>query len=75
MNFYVMNIYCLECPSGVPVSMCSGNPCEGKHCATDRTAVCKPSFCGGCFAKFYDSKGEEVKCDSMFLHTMVRSYK
>lgn len=51
-----------QCPPGAPVAMCSADPCQGQSCAGHPDAVCKPSFCGGCFAKFYNTSGKEIVC-------------
>jgi len=48
-----------KCPPGMPVAMCSENPCDTHTCEGDSSAICKPSFCGGCYAKFYTHGGKE----------------
>jgi hypothetical protein len=53
----------IECPPGAPVAMCSDDPCDDAVCPLNKDAVCKPSYCGGCFAKFY-KQGKEVKCNN-----------
>lgn len=50
------------CPPGVPVALCSNNPCEVNECPGNPRAVCKWNACGGCNAKFYTEKGEEADC-------------
>ncbi|XP_066910253.1 uncharacterized protein [Clytia hemisphaerica] len=50
------------CLPGVPVAMCSSNPCKDKICEQHTNAVCKPSYCGGCFATFYDAEGNQLTC-------------
>ena len=60
-----------ECPPGAPVAMCSADPCQGQSCAGHPDAVCKPSFCGGCFAKFYNTSGKEIVCTTRGIHCMM----
>ena len=62
-HFKNINILFTECPAGVPVAMCSNNPCDGKTCLANKAAICRPSYCGGCYAKFYDSHGHKVECE------------
>jgi len=50
-----------ECPADAPTAMCAANPCDTKVCDSQKDAVCKPSYCGGCYAKFY-KQGKEVQC-------------
>lgn len=54
-----------KCPPGAPVAMCADNPCQNKVCPAHKDAICKPSFCGGCYAKFYNDKGEQVQCQKI----------
>lgn len=56
-----------KCPPGAPVAMCADNPCDKKTCPSHKNAVCKPSFCGGCYAKFYDIQEKEVQCTEQTL--------
>ena len=58
-----MPLFLEECPPGAPVAMCSEDPCEGRTCKEHKNALCRPSYCGGCFAKFYDQQsGEKLSC-------------
>lgn len=60
-----------KCPPGAPVAMCADDPCKGKSCTLYVDAVCKPSYCGGCYAKFYDASGVQVKCEKEVKTNMV----
>jgi len=53
---------CRECPPGVPMAMCSDDPCKISTCPTNKQAVCKANFCGGCNAVYYDKDGSKVNC-------------
>ncbi|XP_038060050.1 kielin/chordin-like protein isoform X3 [Patiria miniata] len=52
-----------ECPNDDYAWKCTTNPCdlETTRCPAHPDAVCKPSMCGGCVAKFY-VEDKEVEC-------------
>ena len=44
---------------------CFADPCQVNTCPEFPDAICKASYCGGCFANFYDGNGEIIeKCNS-----------
>jgi len=53
---------CRECPLGVPMAMCSDDPCKITSCTSNKDAVCKANFCGGCNAVFYNKDGSKASC-------------
>lgn len=53
---------CRECPPGVPMAMCSDDPCKISSCPLNQNAVCKANFCGGCNAVYHDENGNKVNC-------------
>ncbi|XP_077998500.1 L-rhamnose-binding lectin CSL3-like [Glandiceps talaboti] len=55
-----------DCPPGLPFVNCTVSPCdvEAAVCTADPGAECRPDYCGGCVAKFYDKDGgKEVHCE------------
>jgi len=50
------------CPAGVPITACFANPCllpsARERCPQFTT--CKPDYCGGCNARFYNETGDEI---------------
>ncbi|XP_057305080.1 uncharacterized protein LOC130642030 [Hydractinia symbiolongicarpus] len=57
-----------RCPPGVPVAMCAENPCDVKSCPAHNDAKCKPNFCGGCNARFYNAENKLVNCSLPEYH-------
>ena len=54
------------CPPGVPVVDCVADPCLGRVCPGYPDAVCRPNYCGGCNAFFYDANGNPISgCSGM----------
>ena len=48
------------CPPGVDQFLCFADPCQVNSCPNFPEATCRSSFCGGCFASFFDSDGNNV---------------
>lgn len=42
-----------ECPDGVPMMSCDGDPCTNAVCPSDDSAECRPNYCGGCIAEWF----------------------
>jgi len=51
------------CPYGQPLIMCLINPCERASCPANPKAVCRPNYCGGCKAQFFDQDNKLVDCN------------
>ncbi len=49
-----------KCPPDKPLVNCFVDPCRFGKCPAHPTAVCRSDFCGGCNARFFDAKGNEV---------------
>lgn len=49
-----------ECPADMPEVSCTVNACDFNECPDYPEANCEHSSCGGCFAIFYHSNGEEI---------------
>ncbi|XP_065662150.1 uncharacterized protein LOC101241534 isoform X5 [Hydra vulgaris] len=58
---YAYSGKCAEC-SG-PISACGFKPCARLFCNDYPEAVCKPNFCGGCNAEFFNN-GVKVECEN-----------
>ena len=68
-------IWCIECGAisveeivlstecNNPVQ-CFVDPCEVTQCEVNITTECISSYCGGCYADFYDVNGNLVDCNS-----------
>ncbi|KAL8586158.1 hypothetical protein ACOMHN_057721 [Nucella lapillus] len=54
-----------QCPPGMPVPMCLGDPCDDADCPAVSSAKCSPYLCGGCYRKWADADGNDVtdKCE------------
>lgn len=54
------------CPTGVELFSCFSPPCGTAMCTNFPDATCRESFCGGCFAHFFDEDGRNVTlgCES-----------
>ncbi|KAK3752257.1 hypothetical protein QZH41_006590 [Actinostola sp. cb2023] len=50
------------CPYGQPLVMCLVNPCKMTSCPVNPKAICRPSYCGGCKAEFFDHDNKKVDC-------------
>ena len=65
----IYNLFCLiiECDRNRPVTICGLKPCGQLRCLDFPDAVCKPNFCGGCNAEFYNN-GSKVLCRELYLY-------
>ena len=67
-------VQCVECSSlnistiiltndcANPVS-CFIDPCSNGECPSTNNGVCVPSYCGGCYADYYDSNNNFLFCE------------
>ncbi|CAH1802125.1 unnamed protein product [Owenia fusiformis] len=58
-----------NCPPEAPFVNCTvSNPCSFSEaiCPQDPTARCRPDYCGGCIARFYDDLNNELHCEQDF---------
>ena len=50
-------VYCVcsntDCPPGIPVVQCDGDPCQEATCPSHPTAECRPNYCGSCKPEWY----------------------
>lgn len=54
-----------ECPPDRPFVNCTLSPCAvATPCDTNPDAECKPDYCGGCVAKYYEDGDKEVHCET-----------
>lgn len=60
---HAMHLISPVCPPGMPVAMCSNDPCENAVCHGHEHAACVQNYCGGCSAVFYDSYGRKLHCN------------
>ncbi|XP_072014181.1 hyalin-like [Amphiura filiformis] len=51
------------CPDGSDPIACLTNPCDTATCSAYPNAACRPNYCGGCNAEFYDERRNQVDCD------------
>ena len=57
------------CPESSHYFTNCSNPCEVPNststvCKSSPGAVCRPDYCGGCIARFYDTQsGQEINCE------------
>ncbi|XP_033108270.1 zonadhesin-like [Anneissia japonica] len=58
-----------ECPADKPRSTCIVNPCDTTQCPLNPNAVCRPHYCGGCNAVFYNVNNVPVKCTNCLSAT------
>ncbi len=42
-----------DCPLGIPVVQCEGDPCTGAMCPSHPGAECRANFCGSCKAEWF----------------------
>jgi hypothetical protein len=42
-----------ECPDGVPLMFCEGDPCSNAVCPSSSSAECRPNYCGTCRAEWF----------------------
>lgn len=54
-----------DCPPGVPMFQCDGDPCSNAVCPSHPMAECRADFCGSCRAKWFVGE-EQVTCNGMF---------
>ncbi|XP_033744606.1 L-rhamnose-binding lectin CSL3-like [Pecten maximus] len=58
------------CPAGKHRYTNCTNPClageDTVFCESDHTATCRPDYCGGCIARFYNNVGQEVYCEKEY---------
>ncbi|OWF55597.1 L-rhamnose-binding lectin CSL3-like [Mizuhopecten yessoensis] len=58
------------CPPGKHQFTNCTNPCLAGEdtvlCESDRTASCRPDYCGGCIARFLNGVGQEVHCETEY---------
>ena len=55
----------IDCPPGIPLVQCDGDPCRDAVCPSHPTAVCRADYCGGCTAKWFIGD-EQVTCTGMY---------
>ncbi|XP_002733677.1 uncharacterized protein LOC100375812 [Saccoglossus kowalevskii] len=51
------------CPDESAPVDCNVDPCDEESCEADSEAVCRPNYCGGCHAEFYNPKGALIDCE------------
>ncbi|XP_077999890.1 salivary C-type lectin 1-like [Glandiceps talaboti] len=51
-----------EIPDECPGVQCVTNPCDVTSCADYPAAECRPNYCGGCNAEFFDMEGNLLDC-------------
>ena len=49
-----------QCPPDKPLVNCFVDPCQFAKCSAHPKAKCSADYCGGCNARFFDSKGNKV---------------
>ncbi|XP_072039473.1 uncharacterized protein [Amphiura filiformis] len=49
------------CPPGIPSVRCFANPCDVSSCPSYPNAQCVASYCGGCFALFFEEDGSPIR--------------
>ncbi|XP_060076444.1 uncharacterized protein LOC132556072 [Ylistrum balloti] len=58
------------CSNGKHLFTNCTNPClageDMVFCESDRTARCRPEYCGGCIARFFNDAGQEVRCEKEY---------
>ncbi|XP_071954539.1 uncharacterized protein [Antedon mediterranea] len=58
-----------DCPVDKPQYACFVNPCDNIRCPMNPNAICKPNYCGGCNAVFYNSNNVPVQCTNCMSAT------
>lgn len=70
-KYLEVDFECVEtapCPRGSHYFTNCSSPCEVPNstatvCKTSPGAECRPDYCGGCIARFYDQSGQEIHCE------------
>ena len=62
----VHDFFITDCPAGIPIVQCDGDPCSGAVCPSHRTAMCRADYCGACTAKWFVGD-EQVICTGIYF--------
>ncbi len=60
-----------ECPNGVPIVECDGDPCVGAVCPSTMEAECRPNYCGGCTAEWFIGDSPVLCSGEVFLEYRI----